>query len=44
MNIESKKEVSKESRFLIASISKLFTAVAVLQLQEKGLINIGDKD
>ena len=33
-------KVSEETPFLIGSITKLFTGVAVMQLQEKGLLNI----
>jgi CubicO group peptidase (beta-lactamase class C family) len=34
--------VNKASRFHLASTSKLFTAVAVLQLKEKGRIKLND--
>ncbi len=33
-------KVSAETPFLIGSLTKLFTGIAVMQLQEKGLINI----
>lgn len=31
-----------DSKFLIGSITKQFTAVAIMQLQEKGLLNVND--
>jgi CubicO group peptidase (beta-lactamase class C family)/mannose-6-phosphate isomerase-like protein (cupin superfamily) len=34
---------SKETKFLIASNTKSFTAVAIIQLQEKKLLNVQDK-
>jgi hypothetical protein len=35
--------ISSSSHFRIASISKVFTAIAVLRLCEEGLINLGKK-
>ena len=35
--------VNSHTRFQLASISKTFTATAVLLLQDRGLLNIGDK-
>jgi CubicO group peptidase (beta-lactamase class C family) len=40
---ETKEKLKSNSLFNIASISKPFTAVAILQLQEKKLLNINDK-
>ncbi|MDY0281467.1 MAG: serine hydrolase domain-containing protein [Salinivirgaceae bacterium] len=37
-----KDTITADSRFQIASISKQFTAVAILQLLEKGLLNLED--
>ncbi|WP_198174924.1 serine hydrolase [Spirosoma arboris] len=39
---ENKIRMTKPSRFHLASTSKLFTAVAILQLKEKGLIKLTD--
>ncbi len=37
-----KNPISTKNRFCIGSCTKMFTAVAVLKLQEKGLLNIND--
>jgi D-alanyl-D-alanine carboxypeptidase len=37
-----KKTISTKNRFCIGSCTKMFTAVTVLKLQEKGLLNIND--
>jgi CubicO group peptidase (beta-lactamase class C family) len=42
-NFEEKKQQTINTQFNIASISKIFTSVAVLQLHEKGKLNINDK-
>lgn len=34
---------SRDTTFLIGSVTKQFTAMAILQLQEKGLLNVYDK-
>ncbi len=39
-DLESGKEVDKNSRFQLASVSKQFTAVAVLMLQQEGKLHI----
>ena len=39
---DGKTKVSQDTVFDIASVSKVFTAVAILQLQEKGKLNIED--
>lgn len=39
-NIKTKKELTNESVFQLASTSKPFTAIAILKLQEEGKINI----
>ncbi|NQV69276.1 MAG: serine hydrolase [Pseudohongiella sp.] len=41
-NIEEKEEVSESSIFRIASISKQFTAAAILLLEERGRLSIED--
>jgi CubicO group peptidase (beta-lactamase class C family) len=41
-NIEKKEKINEKSQFPIASISKTFTAVAILQLKQKGKLNIDD--
>lgn len=41
-DIKNKIPNSESSRFNIASVSKTFTAVAILQLKEKGKLNIDD--
>ncbi|BFM44546.1 serine hydrolase domain-containing protein [Flavobacterium sp. CFS9] len=41
-NIQFDVEINDKTRFPIASITKLFTSLAILQLQEKGLIDIKD--
>lgn len=40
--LESKNPLSNKYAFRIASHSKMFTAVAIMQLQEKGLLKIDD--
>lgn len=42
-NIESKTVVTENSVFHTASISKLFTAIAIMQLIEKGKLTLDDK-
>lgn len=42
-NIQFDVEINNLTRFSIASITKLFTSLAVLQLQEKELIDFEDK-
>lgn len=42
-NIEKKITVTPDTKFKIGSISKQFTAVAILKLMEKGKIKIDDK-
>lgn len=37
-----KNPISTKNRFCIGSCTKMFTAVAILKLQEKGLLNIND--
>ena len=41
-NIETKQKVNAKTRFKIQSVSKTFTAVAVMQLVESGLIKLND--
>lgn len=41
-NIQFGVEIDNKTRFPIASITKLFTSLTILQLQEKGLINLDD--
>ncbi len=38
----NKNPISTQNRFCIGSCTKMFTAVAILKLQEKGLLNIND--
>src|SRR5690606_11704685 len=42
-NIQFDVEIDNKTRFPIASITKLFTTLAIIQLQEKGLINFNDR-
>lgn len=42
-NIQFHVEINNKSRFPIASVTKLFTTIVILQLQEKGLIGFSDK-
>ena len=42
-DFETKKENTTDTKFDIGSINKDFTAVAILQLAEKGLLNLDDK-
>ena len=42
-DIEKKIPVTPDTKFKIGSVSKQFTAVAILKLQEEGRINTGDK-
>ncbi len=42
-NIERKLKVNTDTKFRIGSITKQFTAAAILRLQEQGKINIADK-
>lgn len=41
-NIEKKEKLNNNSQFPIASITKTFTATAILQLKQKGKLNIDD--
>ncbi|MDN3673256.1 serine hydrolase [Flavobacterium branchiarum] len=41
-NADKKEKINKKSQFPIASVSKTFTAVAILQLKQKGKLNIED--
>src|SRR6218665_1646544 len=41
-NIEKKEKLNDGSQFPIASITKTFTSTAILQLQQKGKININE--
>lgn len=41
-NIQFDVEIDNKTRFPIASITKLFTSIAIIQLQEKGLIDLDD--
>ena len=41
-NLENKVPATENTHYLLASVSKLVTAVAVMQLHEKGKINIDD--
>lgn len=41
-DIKNKKEVTTKTVYMLASISKTFTATAIMQLWEKGLINLDD--
>lgn len=42
-NVKEQKKLEKDSVFQIASLSKQFTAMAVMMLEEKGLISYNDK-
>lgn len=42
-NIETQEQLKSNLLFNLASVSKPFTSVAILQLQEKELLNINDK-
>ena len=42
-NIEAQKPMLKNNRFHLASVTKIFTAVAVLKLIDEGKLNIDDK-
>lgn len=41
-NIEKKEKLNNSSQFPIASITKTFTSTAILQLQQKGKLNINE--
>lgn len=41
-NFQFTVEINNQTRFPIASMTKLFTTIAVLQLQEKGLVDFSD--
>ncbi|QLC65974.1 serine hydrolase [Flavobacterium sp. LPB0248] len=41
-NIEKREKINEKSQFTIASLSKTFTSVAILQLKQKGKLNIDD--
>ena len=41
-NIEKKEKLNDQSQFPIASITKTFTSTAILQLQQKGKLNINE--
>jgi len=42
-NLEQQKKINSKTCFRIASISKTFTSVAIMQLVEKGKLNLDDK-
>jgi len=42
-DIKTKKPVTKDTKFRIGSVTKQFTAAAILKLQEKGLLSVNDK-
>ncbi len=42
-NVEENLEVTKETIFGIASITKSFTGVAIMQLQEAGKLSVNDR-
>lgn len=42
-NIQFNVEIDDKTRFPIASVTKLFTSLAIIQLQEKGLIDFKDR-
>lgn len=42
-NIEKRLKADKKTSFYIASLSKSFTAVAILMLEQKGLLKLDDK-
>lgn len=42
-NIQFDIEIDKKTRFPIASITKLFTSLAIIQLQEKGQVDFNDR-
>lgn len=42
-NFQFQVKINNDTRFPIASMTKLFTTVCILQLQEKGLIHLEDK-
>ncbi|KPH14007.1 serine hydrolase [Chryseobacterium sp. ERMR1:04] len=41
-NIEKKEKITNQSQFPIASVTKTFTATGILQLKQKGKLNIDD--
>ncbi|MFH1527832.1 MAG: serine hydrolase domain-containing protein [Bacteroidota bacterium] len=41
-NLVKKTEITEETLFRIASITKLFTGTAIMQLRDKGLLNLDD--
>lgn len=41
-DMENNKKMQLDSQFRVASMSKMFTAVAILQLKEKGLLRLDD--
>ena len=41
-NVNKKKLVDDNTMYKVASISKIITAIAVMQLYEKGLIDLND--
>jgi CubicO group peptidase (beta-lactamase class C family) len=41
-NVDKNEKINERSQFPIASLSKTFTAVAVLQLKQKGKLNLDD--
>ncbi len=42
-DIKGKKLVTKDTKFRIGSVTKQFTAAAILKLQENGLLSVNDK-
>jgi CubicO group peptidase (beta-lactamase class C family) len=41
-NIENKEKPTPETAYLLASVSKLFVATAIMQLEERGMLGLGD--
>lgn len=41
-DVENKVEMKKDTQFRVASMSKMFTAVSIMQLQEQGLLRLDD--
>jgi CubicO group peptidase (beta-lactamase class C family) len=41
-NIENKEAPTADTAYLLASVSKLFVATAIMQLEERGLLSLGD--
>ena len=43
LNLKESPTIDKNSQFALFSITKVFTAIAILQLQEKGLLHLDDQ-